>query len=59
MEIPGYYENYDEWNRQVKPHYARFKESRLARFLCRLRPLHNWRTGGDATLGWGVKDLPC
>ncbi len=40
-------------------YYARFKEPRLVRFICRLRPLFNWRTGGDATLAWGVKDLPC
>lgn len=43
----------------LEPYYARFKEPGLARFLCRLRPLYNWRTGGDATLAWGVKDLPC
>ena len=40
-------------------YYVRFKEPRLARFLCRLRPLYNWRTGGDATLAWGAKDLSC
>jgi len=40
-------------------YYARFKEPRLARFLCRSRPLYNWRTGGDATLAWGVKDISC
>lgn len=43
----------------MEPYYARFKEPRLARFLCRLRPLYNWRTGGDATLAWGVKDISC
>ncbi len=40
-------------------YYSRFKEPRLVRFICRLRPLYNWRTGGDATLAWAVKDLPC
>lgn len=43
----------------MEPYYARFKEPRLTRFLCKLRPLYNWRTGGDATLAWGVTDLPC
>lgn len=43
----------------MEPYYARFKEPRLVRFLCQLRPLYNWRTGGDATLTWGVKDISC
>ncbi|TAK07440.1 hypothetical protein EPO44_04040 [bacterium] len=43
----------------MEPYYARFKEPRLVRFICRLRPLYNWRTGGDATLAWGVKDISC
>jgi len=43
----------------MEPYYARFKEPRLVRFICRLRPLYNWRTGGDATLAWGVKDIAC
>lgn len=43
----------------MEPYYARFKEPRLARFLCRLRPIYNWRTGGDATLAWGARDLSC
>lgn len=43
----------------IEPYYARFKELRLVRFICRLRPLYNWRTGGDATLAWGVKDISC
>ncbi len=43
----------------MEPYYARFKEPRLIRFICRLRPLYNWRTGGDATLAWGVKDISC
>lgn len=43
----------------MEPYYARFKEPRLVRFICRLRPIYNWRTGGDATLAWGVKDISC
>ncbi|MBI2089532.1 MAG: hypothetical protein HYT78_12470, partial [Deltaproteobacteria bacterium] len=43
----------------MEPYYARFKDRRLIPLICQLRPLFNWRIGGDAALHWRIKDLPC
>ena len=41
----------------MEPYYARFKDLRLVPFLRRIRPVYDWRSGGDATLLWGA-NLP-
>jgi len=41
----------------AEPYFARFADRRLVKWLARFRPLRNRWFGGDATLGYGVKNL--
>ncbi len=41
----------------AEPYFARFADRHLVKWLARFRPLRNRWFGGDATLGYGVKNL--